>query len=63
MSKIKKSQLRIPQELWAFIRKRAYEREISINTLIVNLLENYKKRYENKLTSCATIVSSNKKED
>lgn len=63
MGKIKALQIRIPQELWVFAKKRSIDREMSLNTLIIDLLDHYKKKYEKRLTSSDTMVSFNNKED
>lgn len=54
--KLKVLNIRIPRELWAFCRKKSFDRDISFNKLMLELLEKYKKRCENKLTGNDTIV-------
>lgn len=48
--------VRISRELWSFIKKKGVDREMSINRIIIELIENYKKRCEKKLTEDNTIV-------
>lgn len=63
MDKIKALQVRLPKELWAFAKKRSIDREISFNSLIVDLLDKYKKKYEKRLTASDTMVSLPHDED
>ena len=43
--------VRIPVELWSFLKKDAVDKEVSLNCLITTLADKYKKRCERKLTS------------
>lgn len=43
--------VRIPVELWSFLKKDAIDKEVSLNCLITTLADKYKKRCERKLTS------------
>jgi len=49
--------LRLDKELWKFLRKKAFDRELSLNALITEQLVKYKKCCERSLTSNDTIVS------
>lgn len=48
--------LRIPKELWVFSKKKAVDREMSFNDIVVELLTKYKLKCEKKLTSEDTTV-------
>jgi predicted HicB family RNase H-like nuclease len=48
--KEKSFNLRLSKELWSFMKKNSVDHETSINQLITDLLNNYKKRCENSLT-------------
>lgn len=41
--------LRLTKELWSFIKKKSVDREISMNSIIINLLEKYKKKCESSI--------------
>ncbi len=62
MKDIKAFQLRIPKEHWIFLKKKGIDRELSLNAIIVELIESYKnkcgKKYsiKNTLTSRDTVV-------
>lgn len=57
MSGIKVMTLRMPKELWAFLKDKSKDREMSISTIINERLNNYKKSCENRLTNKDTVVS------
>lgn len=63
MNQIKAFQIRIPKESWAFLKKKGVDRELSMNEIIVELIETYKNKCEkkinikNKLTHSDIIVS------
>jgi hypothetical protein len=42
--------LRMPKELWVFLRQYAFNQETSVTEIILTNLEKYKKKIENKLT-------------
>lgn len=47
---LKTFNVRIPKSLWAYVKKLSVDRDQSMNSLLINLLEKYKKNNENKLT-------------
>lgn len=49
--------IRIPKNLWKFLKKEAFEQEISMNHIIVSCLEKYRNRVKKKLTDDDAIVS------
>lgn len=53
---IKMFQMRMPKELWIFLKKTAIDQEISMMDIIVRCVNKYKKRLENKLTDNDTRV-------
>lgn len=55
--------VRIDKDLWAFIKKKGVDREMSINEILIELITKYKKRCENKLTDSNTVVSSSHEDD
>jgi hypothetical protein len=57
MTRIKAMTLRIPKDLWDFLKDKSKEKEISVSAIINNRLIKYKKSCENKLTSKNTVVS------
>jgi predicted HicB family RNase H-like nuclease len=48
--------LRLTKEMWKFLRIEAFQKEISTNQLIENILLKYKKRIENKLTGDDDVI-------
>lgn len=50
MASIKTFNIRIPKELWAFIKKKSIEKEKTMNSMIIELIENFKKKCEKNLT-------------
>jgi len=56
MNDIKALNIRLPKELWSFAKKKGTDREMSMNQIIIELLNKYKKKCENKLTDCDTEV-------
>jgi predicted HicB family RNase H-like nuclease len=56
VGEIKTLNIRLPKDLWAFVRKRAFDREMSINEFILRNLEKYKKHYEKHLTDNDNMV-------
>lgn len=49
--------LRLDRQTWSFLKKRAVDRDMSLQELINDCLEKYKKKCENKLTSSDVLVS------
>lgn len=49
MIKNKAMNIRIPPDLWSFGRKKAIDREMSFNQLLVELLTKYKKKCDKKV--------------
>lgn len=48
--------VRLDKDLWSFIKKKAVDRETSINEIIVELLTKYRNKYEKRLTDNNTVV-------
>ncbi len=47
---IKAFQMRMPKDMWIFLKKTAIDQEISMMDIIVRCVDKYKKRIENRLT-------------
>lgn len=47
---IKMFQMRMPKDMWVFLKKTAIDQEISMMDIIVRCVDKYKKRVENRLT-------------
>lgn len=47
---IKMFQMRMPKDMWVFLKKTAIDQEISMMDIIVRCVDKYKKKFENKLT-------------
>jgi|HubBroStandDraft_3_1064219.scaffolds.fasta_scaffold378296_1 predicted HicB family RNase H-like nuclease len=56
MSGLKNFSIRLPKEIWTFLRNESTEQEISMNNIIVNCIEKLKKKRERELTKSNTIV-------
>ena len=56
MTKTKIFNVRMPKELWAFLKKRGVDREQSLKQLIIELSKKYKEKCEKKLTNNNTVV-------
>lgn len=41
--------LRMPKELWIFCKKKAIDRELSLNQLVIDCVLKYKKKCEKKV--------------
>jgi hypothetical protein len=54
---IKPTILRIKKSTWVYLKKKAIDREMSLNSLIVELLEKYKDKGEKKLTNTDILIS------
>lgn len=46
--KIKGCHVRLPYDLWSFIKKESISQEKSMNYIVINCLEKYKKAQEKK---------------
>jgi len=57
MTRRKTLTLRIPPELWSFLKKRAVDHETSLNDVIVDRLIKFKDKCEKRLHSSDTVVS------
>jgi hypothetical protein len=53
---IKTFNMRMPRDIWIFLKRTAADQEISMTDIIVRCVEKYKKRLENKLTDDDTSV-------
>lgn len=49
MTNIKAFNIRLPKEMWIFIKKKAIDREMSINQLLIELIKKYQKKFENSV--------------
>lgn len=47
---IKMFQIRMPRDMWVFLKKTAIDQEVSMVEIIVRCVGKYKKRMENRLT-------------
>ena len=56
MSTVKAFSVRIPKELWLFLKNRSAEKEKPMNDIIQLCLEKYKKTCEKHLTNQNTMV-------
>ena len=50
MQEIKSFQMRLPRDLWLFLKKVSAENDTSMMDIFITCLEKYKKSYEKKLT-------------
>lgn len=48
--KMKTFNVRMPKDLWAFLKKKGVDRETSLNNIIIDLAKKYKEKREKKLT-------------
>jgi hypothetical protein len=49
-------QMRMPKDIWLFLKKTAADQERSMMDIILTCVEKYKKRCEKKLTDDDTLV-------
>jgi predicted HicB family RNase H-like nuclease len=56
MQKLVPVSIRIPKELHTFLRKTAFEQDISMNSIILKCLKKFKKREEKKLTQNNSMI-------
>lgn len=54
MKEVKAFSVKMPKELWSFLKKRSVDCDMKMNEIIISLLEKYRKRIENKLTTTET---------
>lgn len=52
---IKTFSLRLPKEIWTFLKKQTIEQEKSMNHIILDCLEKYKKKLEKKIIEANVI--------
>jgi hypothetical protein len=50
MAEIKAFNVKVPKELWAYLKKRSVDCDMSMNDIVNSLLRKYKERNEKKLT-------------
>ncbi len=55
-SDIKTFNMRMPKEMWLFLKKTAASQEVSMTDIILRCVDKYKKKLENKLTDPDTHV-------
>lgn len=48
MEEIKAFNIRVPKELWVFLKKQSIEQEKTMNAIIQTVLEKYKKGFDKK---------------
>ena len=53
---IKAFNVRLPKELWVFLKNRSAEQEEPMGTIIMRCIEKYKKRFDDRLTDTDTKV-------
>lgn len=53
---IKTFNMRMPKELWMFLKKTAAQQEVSMTEIIIRCVAKYKKKFDTKLTSNDTHV-------
>jgi len=49
MAELKTFNIRVPTELWAFLKKRSVDKQKPMNSILVSLLNKYKKSLEKDL--------------
>jgi predicted HicB family RNase H-like nuclease len=57
VEKIKAFNIRIPREMWSFLKMQSVVQERSMNLIVLECLNKYKKNIEKMLTSSNTMVS------
>jgi predicted DNA-binding ribbon-helix-helix protein len=50
MSELKIFNIRLEKELWTFLKKKAVDRETTLNEMMVEMIRKYKRKCEIKLT-------------
>lgn len=49
MEDLKTFNIRVPTELWAFLKKRSVDKQVPMNSILVSLLKKYKNSLEKAL--------------
>lgn len=57
MDDIKAFNIRIPKDMWVFLKKKSIDQEKAMNAIVIDCLEKYKKKCEKKLTQGDAVVS------
>lgn len=57
MDNIKAFNIRIPKDIWVFLKKKSIDQEKAMNAIVIDCLEKYKKKCEKKLTQGDAVVS------
>ncbi len=50
MEQSKTMNIRISKDFWAFLKKKSVDRELPMNSIIIECIEKYKNKCEKKLT-------------
>lgn len=58
LQEIKTFNVRMPRDTWVFLRNIATETDLSLNSIIIRLIERYKTRKENKDKKTLEIVDN-----
>ncbi len=53
---IKTFNMRIPKEMWMFLKQTAAQQEVSMTEIIVRCVDKYKKKFDDRLTVSDTHV-------
>jgi predicted HicB family RNase H-like nuclease len=53
---IKTFNMRMPKDMWMFLKMKAADQEVSMTDIIVRCVGKYKRKFENKLTESDTSV-------
>ena len=53
---IKTFNMRMPKDMWMFLKNAAAQQEISMTEIIVRCVDKYKKKFDSRLTSSDTHV-------
>lgn len=56
MENLKAFNVRIPRELWAYLKKLSVDKEKSMNDIVTNLILKHKKNSEKSLTNNNAII-------
>lgn len=56
MKDVKSFNVRLPRDIWAFLKKESCEKETSMTNIIADCLDKYKQKCEKKLTSNDALV-------
>jgi predicted HicB family RNase H-like nuclease len=55
-NELKSFNMRMPKEMWLFLKKTSASQEISMTELILRCVERYKKKFDSRLTDDDTNV-------